>query len=391
MSEARRFESQVVHAGEKRDPRYGLTTPIARSAPFVFETIAELDETAAGTLERFEYQRMGHPTGRAVEQKIAALEGADDCIVAASGMAAVTATYLALLSAGDHVLVTDDGYKRTLAFARDTLPRWGITGELVDSRRPIEAVREALRPETRLVVAEVPSNPHLRMADIPALAAVCHEHGVLLAIDSTIGSPYNLRPIELGADLAIHSATKYLAGHNDVLCGCVSGGQELIDRLRELHHNLGGVLDPEGCYLLLRGIKTLAVRVERENATALEIARFLAAREEVERVYYPGLDDDPGHALATRDMRGYGSMLSFELRTDVAGVGRFIAALDLITHATSLGGVESLCLHLWSLMRHGLTEADQRLDIRPELVRLSVGLEAPEDLLADLTRGLAAI
>jgi len=391
MGGERHFSTRGVHAGEARDPRFGVATPITRSAPFVFPTIEDLDRVAAKAQEGFEYARMGQPTGRAAELKIASLESAEDAIVTASGMAAVTLTYLALLDAGDHVLVMDDGYKRTLTFARDTLPRWGIDCGWFDSRDPLADLPRMLQPNTRLVLAEVPSNPHLRMSDIPALAEVCHEHGVLLAIDATVGSPYNLRPLELGADLSIQSATKFLAGHNDVLCGSIAGGAELIGKLRELHANLGATLDPEGCYLLLRGMKTLAVRVERENASAMKVATWLAQQDGVKHVYYPGLPDDPGHELAARDMAGFGAMLSFTLDTDLAGISRFISAFELITHGTSLGGVETLALHLWSIMHHSLTEQDARLEIDEDLVRLSVGLEDPEDLIEDLERGFAAL
>ena len=391
MAGERHYSTRIVHAGEERDPRFGLATPIVRSAPFVFPTIEDLDRVAAKEQDGFEYSRMGHPTGRAAELKIASLESAGDAIVTASGMSAITLTYLALLDAGDHVLVMDDGYKRTLTFARDTLPRWGIECDWFDSRDPLADCRRQLKPNTKLVLAEVPTNPHLRMTDIPALAAICHNHGTLLAIDGTIASPYNLRPLELGADLVIQSATKFLAGHNDVLCGSIAGDLELLAKIRELHHNLGAVLDPEGCYLLLRGMKTLGVRVERENASALKVATWLAQQDGVAQVFYPGLPDDPGHALAKRDMTGFGAMLSFKLATDLAGVSRFIKAFRVITHGTSLGGVESLALHLWSIMHHGLTAADARLEIDEDLVRLSIGLEDPEDLIEDLDRGFAAL
>ena len=321
MSE-RRFETDAIHAGGPVDTRHALATPIVRSAPFVFPTIEELDQLAAGKLARYEYSRSGHPTARAAEERIAALEGADDTIVLSSGMAAVSTTYLALLDAGDHVLVTDDGYKRTLTFARDILPRFGITGELIDSRDAVAAAQAAWRPETKLVLAESPTNPHLRLVDIPALAALCRARDARLVIDSTIASPYNLRPLALGADLAIHSATKFLAGHNDVLCGAISGERELIAKIRDFHTNLGAVLDPEGCYLLLRGMKTLAVRVERENASALQLAQWLEAQPRVKAVHYPGLPSHPQHALAQRDLRGFGGMLSFELDADLAAQAR---------------------------------------------------------------------
>lgn len=389
----RRFDTDVVQAGERVDPNTGaLTTPVVRSAPFVFATLADFDDYTSGRHKTWEYSRTAHPTGAVVEAKLAALEGADDCVLLASGMAAVTCCYLALLNAGDHVLVTDDGYKRTLYMARDILPRWGIQSGWIDSLDPVTALRAALRPNTKLVVAEVPSNPHLRVADITALAQVCHAGGALLAIDATLASPINLRPLELGADLVIHSLTKYGGGHNDLLAGSIAGRQELIDRIREFHVNMGAVLDPDACYLLLRGLKTLALRVERQNATALACAEHLAAQPDVRCVHYCGLPSHPHHELARRQLRGCGGLLSFELETDLAGVGRFIDALEVIRLGTSLGGVESLCLHMSTLVKYGISDAERlALGYCDELVRLSVGLEDPLDLLADLDRGLAAM
>jgi cystathionine gamma-synthase len=394
MSDAgRRFATEIVHGGEQRDQYQGaLLTPIVRSAPYVFETLEALDRHASGEATCWEYARTAHPTGRVAEAKLAALEGAEDAVVFASGMAAITGTYLALLRQGDHLLVTDDGYKRTLMFARDTLPRWGVEGELVDSRDPLNAVRRALRPNTRLVLVEMPTNPHLRLVDLRALADLCHQAGALLAVDSTLASPVNLRPLALGADLVLHSATKFLAGHNDVLAGVVCGPADLITTIRDMHVNLGAILDPEGCYLLLRGLKTLGVRLARSNASALALAQWLAEQPQVAQVYYPGLPSDPGYELAQAQMASGGSLVSFELRSDLAGVARFVDALEVIALGTSLGGVESLLLHLGVLLRHGLTPEDRaRLGLTDQLLRLSVGLEDPGDLLADLARGLAAM
>lgn len=389
----RRYETQVVQAGETVDPTTGaLTTPIVRSAPFVFATLADFDAYTSGRHPTWEYSRTSHPTGAAVERKLAALEGADDCVLLASGMAAITCTYLALLDAGDHVLVADDGYKRTLYMARDILPRWGMTCDWFDSLDPVNAVRRALRPNTKLVMAEVPSNPRLRVADLAALADVCHQAGALLAVDATLASPHNLRPLEHGADLVIQSLTKYCAGHNDLLAGSIAGRRELIDPIRDFHVNLGAILDPDACYLLLRGLKTLAVRVERQNASALTCAEYLAAQPEVSVVHYPGLPSHPHHAVAARQMRGFGGLMSIELATDLAGVGRFIDALEVIRLGTSLGGVESLCLHMSTLVKYAISDAERlALGYRDELVRLAIGLEDPADLLADLGRGLTAL
>ena len=389
----RHYETDIVHGGEHGDPHtFALTTPIVRSAPFVFDTLEELESYAAGDVQRYEYGRTAHPTGRAVERKLATLEHAEDAIVLASGMAAVTTTYLGLLSAGDHVIVTDDGYKRTLMFARDTLPRWGIEGELVDARDALTSVRAALRPNTRLVLAEAPTNPHLRMVDIRALADLCHDAGALLAIDSTLASPVNLRPLEHGADLVVASATKFLGGHNDVLAGMIAGNAELLEPIRALHLNLGAILDADACYLLLRGIKTLGVRMARGNESAGKLAAWLAAQPKVSTVYYPGLPDHPGHELAKAQMDGFGAMLGIELRGELPAVRRFVNALEVITLGTSLGGVESLVLHLGALMNPSLNDADRaRLGITDQLIRLSVGIEDYEDLRLDLVLGLAAM
>ncbi|MBI5831280.1 MAG: PLP-dependent transferase [Armatimonadetes bacterium] len=389
----RRFDTDAVHAGEAVDLSSGaLTTPVVRSTPFVFSSLDQLDRYAAGEIACFEYARTANPTTRAAELKIAALEHAEDAIVLSSGMAAISTTYLGLLNAGDHVLVTDDGYKRTLMFARDTLARWGITGELVDSRQPLAAVAAALRPNTRLVLTEAPTNPHLRMPDIRALADLCHANGTVLAIDATLASPANLLPLTLGADLVLHSATKYLAGHNDVLAGAIAGDAKLIEQIRALHLNLGAALDPEASFLLLRGMKTLGLRVERANASAQALAQWLEAQPKVKAVYYAGLPSNPDYAVAHKQMCGFGGLLSFELDADMAGIGRFFDALRVFALGTSLGGVESLALPMGVFMRNGLTDADRAmLDLPDELIRLSVGVEDATDLREDLAQALAAV
>ncbi|MBI2301701.1 MAG: PLP-dependent transferase [Armatimonadetes bacterium] len=387
------LHTRIVHAGQSPDPVTGaLTASIHRSAPFVFESLEVLDQYSAKTLPHYEYSRTTHPTGRILEAKLAALDRAEDALILASGMAAITAVLLATLGQGDHLVVTDNGYKRSLRFMSDTLPRWGIRTDLVDSREPLEAVRAAFTPATKLVFAEVPSNPNLRVIDIAALADITHAAGALLAVDATIASPYNLRPLEHRADIVIHSATKYLGGHNDVLGGVVAASLEVLQPIRDISINLGATLDPEACYLILRGIKTLGVRVERQNETALTLARWLESRPEVSCVYYPGLESDPTHALAKRQMDGYGGMLSFDLRTDLAGISRFVNALGTILFAPSLGGVESLIIHPGITVRHDLTDAErERFGYTDTLLRLAVGLEDPKDLKADLERGLAAL
>lgn len=392
-SSDQRFDTRIIHAGQSVDPATGaLTTSVVRSAPFVFESIDVLEQYSTKVLEHYEYARTTSPTAKVVEAKLASLDGGEEAIVVASGMAAVTCVFLACLGQGDHLILTDNGYKRTWRFATDTLPKWGIEVDMVDARRYRESVREAVRPNTKLIFTEVPSNPNLFVMDIAELAAIAHDAGALLAVDATIASPVNLRPLEHGADLVIHSATKYLGGHNDLVAGAIIGSKAVIDPVREVQINLGATLDPEGAYLLLRGIKTLGVRVARQNATAQRIAEWLEARDDVTAVYYPGLPSHPDHEVAARIMDGFGGMLSFEVRSDVAGCGRFIEALEIIAFAPSLGGVESLIIHPGITVRHDLTPEQQRqYGYTDELLRLAVGLEDPDDLIADLERGFAAM
>lgn len=384
------FDTNAVHAGQQPDPSTGaLTTPVIRSAPFVFGSLAAMDAYAAGDLTCFEYGRTANPTVRAVERKMAVLEGADDAVASSSGMAALSTTLLALLRTGDRMLVADDGYRRSLGFIRDSLPRWGIQGDWVPVDDLVDNVAAELDARTRLVMVEAPTNPHLRLPSLSDLAEVCHRAGALLVVDATLASPALLRPLEHGADLVLHSATKYLAGHNDLLAGVVAGRQELIDEVRALHLNLGATLDADPAFLLLRGLKTLSLRVKHSSATALDLARWLEAQPGVRAVYYPGLESNPDHASARGQMSAYGAVLSIELDADLDGVGRFVDALQVIYLGTSLGGVESLALHLGVMMRHGLTREDRdRLGLTDQLVRLSIGLEDVDDLRADLARGL---
>ncbi len=379
-----------VHAGQPRKKAHdALTTPIVFSSTYAFADTAELCEYFDGKREREEYGRYGNPTVRAAEEKLAALEGADDCALFASGMAAVTSTLLAMLRAGDHVVLTSDCYRRTRQFVGTVLGRFGVTASLVEPS-DYAGIEAAILPgKTKLLVAESPTNPYLRVADVPRLAAIRDRTGVKLLIDSTFATPVNQRPLELGADLVVHSCTKYFGGHNDLLAGAVCGRAGLLSALKDFRGVLGGVLDPQSAFLLLRGLKTLALRVRHQNQAALAVAKALEAHPAVERVYYPGLPSHPDHAVASAQMSGFGAVVSFLVKGGLQEAAAFIDRCELATLAPSLGGTETL-IEQPALMSFYELTTEQRLavGIRDNLIRLSVGVEDPQEVIADLLKAL---
>ncbi len=378
-----------VHGGEaRRKPENVLTTPIYQTATYPFSRMAERLAYNEGKLSRLTYGRYGNPTQRAAEEKLAALEGGEDALLFASGMAAITTTFLTFLSQGDHLLFVDQCYWQTRTFATELLPRLGVEVGFVPRWAPGE-VEAAVRANTKVIFAEVPTNPHLHVPDLRELAGVARECGAVLIVDSTMASPINLRPLELGADVVIHSATKYLGGHNDLLAGAAVSDAETIEKIKATRDYLGGIPDPHGAYLLIRGIKTLAVRVRHQNQAAQRIAEFLEGRPEVRRVYYPGLPSHPHHHIAVKQLSGFGGVVSFELEADAETTSRFLDALKLPYMASSFGGVESLVEQsaLTSFCKFTPKERAE-LGIAESLVRLSVGLEDPEDLIADLAQAL---
>jgi cystathionine gamma-synthase len=322
-----------------------------------------------------------------VEAKLAALEGAEAGVLFASGMAAVTTTLLAMLRRDAHVVFTNDCYRKTRVFAQTVLKKIGVSCDLVEPT--VEAVEAALRPDTQLVFTESPTNPYLSVVDLERLVALTRARRIKTVIDSTFATPFNQRPLEFGVDLVIHSATKYLGGHNDLLAGCVLGGKDLVGAIREFQGMLGSVPDPTSSFLLARGLKTFALRLARQNESGQTIAEFLAAHPKVERVHYPGLPGHPGHEVARRQMRGFGGVVSFELRGTLADGSRFVDALRIPQIAPSLGGVESL-VEQPSLMSFFELSPEQRaaLGIKDNLVRYSVGIEDVADLIADLRQAL---
>jgi len=381
----------AVHAGEPRpQPGDAVTTPIACTSTFTFRDTAELRDHFEGRLERDEYGRYGNPTVTVAEQKLAALEAAGACALFASGMAAITTTLLTLLRPGHHVVLTADGYRRTRQFIATFLHKFGVAHTIVEPG-DIAGIAGAITPNTRVLLTESPTNPYLRVVDLPAFAAIKRAHkGLKLIVDATFATPINQQPILQGADLVLHSCTKYLGGHNDLLAGAVVGDDALVGAVRELRGVLGGVLDPHAAYLLIRGLKTLELRVHRQNTTAYRVAEFLEAHPAVERVYYPGLASHPDHAVARDLMRGHGGVVSFLVRGDEATTSRFIDRCTLARIGPSLGGVESL-IEQPALMSFYELTGEQRLaiGIRDNLVRLSVGVEDPDDILHDLAQALA--
>jgi cystathionine gamma-synthase len=388
--DAKGLATQAIHGGELR-PRAGnaITTPIFQTATYVFEDTAELVDHMSHRVEREEYGRYGNPTQRVAEAKCAALEGAEAGLAFASGMAAITTTLFAVLRHGQHVILTDDCYRRTRQFCRTVLAKFGVDVSIVETGN-YAALEAAITPQTRVLISESPTNPYNKVVDLDRIAAIGRQHRILTIIDSTLATPVNQRPLDHGIDLVLHSATKYLAGHNDVLGGVILGSEALIDAVRECQGVLGAIIDPHAAYLLIRGLKTLPLRVEQQNASALEVARWLAGHAKVTRVHYAGLPDHPGHDVAKRQMRGFGGVISFEVAGDLDAASRVVDAVAIPQIAPSMGGVETL-IEQPSLMSFFELTTEERLaiGIKDNLIRLSIGLEDTADLIRDLEQALA--
>ncbi len=374
------FETRAIHAGQEPDPETGaVIVPIYQTSTYRQE--------AVGVHKGYEYSRTGNPTRAALETALASLEGGAWSLAYASGLAA-TANVMYLLRPGDHVLLSDDAYGGTYRLVDKVLQPWGLTYTQVDLTDPAR-VREALKPETKLVWVETPTNPYLKIAPIAELAEVAHGGGARLVVDNTFASPYLQQPLAHGADIVLHSTTKYIGGHSDVVGGALVGNDPAVREILAFHQNaVGAVPGPQDCFLLLRGLKTLAVRMERHSANGCAVAEFLRGQDAVERVYYPGLPDDPGHAVAARQMRDFAGMVSFTARGGLEAAKRVVASTKLFFLAESLGGVESLIEHP-GLMTHA-SLAGSGFEIDPGLIRLSVGIEHVDDLIADLRQALTA-
>ena len=384
--------TRAVHGGEREHQNSdAVTTPIYQTSTFWFRDSAELREYQEGRSRRDEYGRYGNPTWRAVERKLCELEGAEQAVLFASGMCAATTLFLELLPRGSHLIVTSDCYRRTRQFIRQYLTKLDVETTVIEPA-DTKQLADAIRDETRLFFTESPTNPYLRVIDVAEAARIAHARGVGVVIDSTFASPVNHRALADGADLVIHSATKYLGGHNDLLCGVVLGSAEQVARVRAAVGVLGGVPDAHSAWLLLRGLKTLALRMQRHNENGLRVAGFLEAHPRVRRVWYPGLPSHPDHAIAARTLAGFGGVVTFDVDTDLEGCMRFIDACRIPYIAPSLGGVESL-IEMPALMSFWDVEpaARRAMGITDSLVRLSCGVEDADDLVADLEQALRRV
>ena len=390
--------TRAVHAGARRDnPYHSLIQPIVQTATFTFEDTAALKAFMQAQLlgtetGRTEYARYGSPTIAAVEARLAALEGAERALLFSSGMAAITTVLLTLLSSGSHLVMTDDCYRRTRQFSLSFLKRLGITCSLVPSG-DFAALEAAIRPgQTRLLVSESPSNPYLRCLDLERFVDIARRNRVKTLVDATFATPLNLRPLDYGVDLVVHSATKYLAGHNDLLAGVLAGGAGLLSGFQAALGVLGAVPDAETATRLDRGLKTLALRLAQQNQSGQAVAEFLQGHPKIERVWYPGLASHPDHVHAARQMDGYGGVVSFCVKGDLEAGCRLVDAAQIPQIAASLGGVESL-IEQPALMSYYELSTEERLEqgIYDSLVRLSLGIEQTDDLIADLDQALGHV
>jgi cystathionine gamma-synthase len=375
----------AANLGKKNGP---LATPIFQTATF---EVTDNDQQLRATSTDMFYTRYGNPTHTVAEKAIAELEGADAALLFASGMGAITTSILALVKAGDHIVAQEDIYGGVTKFLASWLPKFGVETTFVETANFDEHAR-AIRPNTKLLYVESPTNPMLKVVDLRKVAALAKQHDLISMIDGTFATPINQRPVEFGIDLVLHSGTKFFAGHADLICGAAAGRKDLIDTIHATRTTLGGVMDPHAAWLLLRGMKTLAVRVQRQNENALRVAQYLSENKKVKHVYYPFAEGHPQRALAMEMMQGGGGVLSFEVDGSGEDARRMSESLNLFTLAPSLGGVDSL-VSIPVLTSHAMISAEhrRRMGITDQMIRLSVGIENADDLIADLDQALATV
>ena len=394
MDDVRKYhtDTQCVHAGFTGEQTGAIVTPIYQVSTFAFKDVDQGAELFEGKGEGYIYTRMGNPTIQAVERAVAILEGGFGGLGCGSGMAAIHTTFAALLAAGDHVVCSAIVYGPTQTLLAGVMSRFGIESTFVDTSN-LDAVKRAMRPSTKLIFVETPGNPVLAVSDLEAIAGVAHGQGAKVAVDNTFMSPVLQQPIMLGADVVVHSMTKFLNGHADVVAGMiVVKTEDDYKAFRKVLNQLGGVIDPFNSFLVARGIKTLALRMERHCASAEKVARFLEQHPKVSKVYYPWLESHPQHELAKRQMKGGGGVVSFELAGGIEAGKTLLNSLHLCTLAVSLGGVETLIEHPASMTHLSMGAAARaRAGIPEGLVRISVGIEDAGEIIADLEQGLAKI
>ena len=385
----RRPETAAVRGASEMQKKNGPVAPEIYQTS-TFEVADNEEQIRVTTTDRY-YTRWGNPTITLAEQTVAALEGTEGALVFASGMGAITTTILSLLKAGDHIVAQRDLYGGVTKFFSEWLPKLGIETTLVDTTE-YEHHARAIRPNTKLLYLESPTNPALHIVDMKKMAALAKQHGLISMIDSTFGTPMNQHPAEYGIDLEMHSGTKYLSGHADLTCGVISGRRDLIEQVGETRKTLGNCMDPHAAWLLIRGLKTLAVRLARQNENALRVAEFLEQHAKVRRVHYPFLKSHPQYAIVRQQMSGGSGMVTFEVDGSGDDARRVSEAMKLFTLATSLGGVESL-VSIPVLTSHAMISAEQRaqMGVTEQMVRLSVGIESVEDQIEDLERALEAV
>lgn len=382
-------ETKAVHGAADLNKKNGpLATPIFQTS--TFEVTDSEEQLRATHTDRF-YTRYGNPTNTVAEQTVAELEGVEAALTFASGMGAITTTIMALLKSGDHIVAQRDIYGGVTKFLSQWLPKMGIETTFVDTTE-YEQHERAIRPNTKLIHVESPTNPTLRVVDLKKVGALARQHRIISMIDGTFGTPINQRPAEYGIDLVMHSGTKYLSGHTDLICGVVAGRRELLQKIWETRTTLGNCMDPHASWMLVRGLKTLSVRVTRQNENALRVAEFLSQHEKVRQVHYPFLKSHAQHALARAQMLGGGGMVSFEVNGTGEDARRVSESMRLFTLAPSLGGAESL-VSIPVLTSHAMISPDQRekMGVTEQLIRLSVGIENADDLIADLDAALEAV
>ena len=381
-------ETLAVHAARHLDSGAAVAPPIYQTATFRgFSTEDFAKRSHTPRHDEF-YTRYGNPTLSQAEAVLAALEGAESALLTASGMAAVTSTVLTLVNRGDHIVAQTNHYGGTYSLLNNFLPRFGVESTQVD-QRDTAAFERALKPNTKLIIVESPSNPVMRLTDLRAVAKLAKSRGITTLMDGTFATPLNQRPLEMGLDLVFHSATKYFGGHSDLIAGVVMGPAARLEKIWSTHSILGGCLAPFDAWLVLRGLRTLPIRVRQHNENALAVARFLEKHPKIDKVHYPGLQSHPQHDLAKKQMSGFGGMLSFEAKGGEDAANRFLSRVRLASRAPSLGGVETLVVHAALNFSHYLSaEAAAEIGITPGLVRVSVGLENSRDLIADFDQAL---